>query len=276
MQSVGEKLKKARQEKRISLDEVYKDTKIHHNILQALEEDRADSLLSPIYIKGFLKTYARYLGLDSEQLLREYTNEARKDEPKEAPKNISKDDQKKEVNQFTHPVASVVAASPVTAVSDKKPQSRKIPQLKPVSIIRGVLIIVFSFAFVFYFRFVLKNISRSTEGKQQIAKEIEKPKVKPKIEVKAVPVVLPQAEDLILEVKTLDNCWMRVKTDEQAVFEKTLYKGKTERWRAKDRIELRIGKPEVIEVSLNGNPVDLKKAQVKRALVVTREGIEGK
>lgn len=272
MQSVGEKLKKARQEKRISLEEVYKDTKIHHNILQALEEDRAHNLLSPIYMKGFLKTYARYLGLDSEQLLREYTNEVRKDEPKEAPKNISKNDQKKEINQFTHPVASVVAASPVTAVSDKKPQGRKIPQLKPVSIIRGVLIIVFSFAFVFYFRFVLKNISHSARVKEEVVKEVKKPK----IEVKAVPVVLPQAQDLILEVKTLDNCWMRVKTDEQAVFEKTLYKGKTERWRAKDRIELRIGKPEVIEVSLNGNPVDLKKAQVKRVLVVTREGIEGK
>ena len=50
MQNVGEKLKKARLEKGLSLDEVYRQTRIHLRVLEALEEDRAHNLLSFIYI----------------------------------------------------------------------------------------------------------------------------------------------------------------------------------------------------------------------------------
>ena len=69
---------------------------------------------------------------------------------------------------------------------------------------------------------------------------------------------------------------MRVKIDNQVIFEKTLPKGRHERWRAKERIELKIGKPEVLEVFLNGKFIDLKKEKVKRTLVITHGGIEGK
>ncbi len=69
MQSVGEKLRDARLGKNLSLEEVYRVTKIHLPVLEALEQDRAHNFLSFVYIKGFLKTYAQYLGLDAHKLL---------------------------------------------------------------------------------------------------------------------------------------------------------------------------------------------------------------
>ena len=60
----GTRLKKLRLEKGISLEEIQKKTKIHPNILRAIEGD-AITDLSPIYLKSFLKIYCKFLGVDS-------------------------------------------------------------------------------------------------------------------------------------------------------------------------------------------------------------------
>ena len=232
MQSVGEKLKRARLEKGISLDTVYKQTKMHTRVLEALEQDRAHNFLNLVYVKGFLKTYAQYLGLDSGKLLKEYT-----------------DSQKEEV----HP-------APVT--SEKK--SNFSFQLKPFLIFRVAFVLVLSFVFILYFRFVLRRINEfPPEAKMQ------------KVKIEVLPAPAAKLEDLVVEVRTKDDCWLHVKADNQTLFKRTLSKGKRERWQAKRRIELRIGRPEVLEVFLNGEPIDLKKAKVKKGLVVTHEGIVG-
>ena len=233
MQSVGEKLRRKRLEKNLTLDKVYKQTKIHTRVLEALEQDRAYNFLSPLYIRGFLRTYAQYLGLDSEKLLKEYI-----------------DSQKGETQ--------------ATEVALEKKQ-KVFPQVNPFLILRIILVIAFSLAFIFYFRFVLRRLSGPTQQARM---------QKVKVEVMPAPKVL--LEELVLEVKTLDDCWLRVKVDNQSIFQDILRKGRRERWQAKERIELRIGKPEAIEVFLGGKPVDLKKAKVKKGLVVTHQGIEGK
>jgi len=72
MGAVGTKLKKAREKKRLSLEEVSQKTKIHPKVLEALEEDRAEQKLSKAYIKGFIRSYAHLVGLDGEELVRDY------------------------------------------------------------------------------------------------------------------------------------------------------------------------------------------------------------
>ena len=65
----GERLKQARLERGISLEEAEKATKIRRAYLAALEEEDFDRLPSAIYAKGFLQVYARYLGLNIEEIL---------------------------------------------------------------------------------------------------------------------------------------------------------------------------------------------------------------
>lgn len=71
IEPVGERLKKARLEKGISLEEAHKKTKLHLNILKALEEDNLINF-SPVYIKGFLKIYCDFLGLDARDYIADY------------------------------------------------------------------------------------------------------------------------------------------------------------------------------------------------------------
>src|SRR4030042_228331 len=71
MESTGGTLKKIRLEKGLSLEEVHKKTKLHLNILRAIEED---SLLdfNPVYVKGFLKIYCNFLGVDCQDYIPGY------------------------------------------------------------------------------------------------------------------------------------------------------------------------------------------------------------
>jgi len=64
--SVGELLRSTRESRKLSLSDVHQDTKMTIPVLRALEQDDFSPFESEIYLKGFLKTYAKYLGLDPE------------------------------------------------------------------------------------------------------------------------------------------------------------------------------------------------------------------
>src|SRR5690349_2920532 len=69
---IGKALRDARTEQGIELSEVERVTKIRQRFLSAMEDDRWEELPAPVYTKGFLSTYARYLGLDEEPLVESY------------------------------------------------------------------------------------------------------------------------------------------------------------------------------------------------------------
>jgi len=72
MQTIGEKLEEARKRKGISIREAAETTKIRGDYLQKFEANSFDLALPPLYIRGFLRSYSRYLDLDAERFLAEY------------------------------------------------------------------------------------------------------------------------------------------------------------------------------------------------------------
>jgi cytoskeletal protein RodZ len=68
--SVGELLRSTRESRKLTLTDVHQDTKMTIPVLRALEQDDFSPFESEIYLKGFLKTYAKYLGLDPDQTVR--------------------------------------------------------------------------------------------------------------------------------------------------------------------------------------------------------------
>jgi len=69
MQTIGQRLKAAREEKQLTLDKVFEATRIRVAYLRALELDDLSSMPSPVQARGYLRNYAEYLGLDLDQLL---------------------------------------------------------------------------------------------------------------------------------------------------------------------------------------------------------------
>lgn len=72
MTTIGKQLAARRTELNLSLKEAQNATSIQLIHLQALEDGEHEKLISPIYAQGFLKQYARFLGLDGEKIVRDH------------------------------------------------------------------------------------------------------------------------------------------------------------------------------------------------------------
>lgn len=71
--TLGEKLRQAREERGISLSEVAEQTRISSLYLESIEHDDYRNLPGGIFNKGFVKTFAKYVGLDEQEALGDYT-----------------------------------------------------------------------------------------------------------------------------------------------------------------------------------------------------------
>ncbi|MBQ5499920.1 MAG: helix-turn-helix domain-containing protein, partial [Treponema sp.] len=72
MQSYGAILKEKREEKGLTVEQVVKDTSISYQYITGLENEKDDVFPAGAYMVGFLKNYADYLGVSSEDLIRLY------------------------------------------------------------------------------------------------------------------------------------------------------------------------------------------------------------
>lgn len=72
---IGDTLRAARRQQRGSLSDAAAETRVRESYLAALEEEQWGALGGDVYVKGFLRSYAKYLGLDADPLVDEYRRE---------------------------------------------------------------------------------------------------------------------------------------------------------------------------------------------------------
>lgn len=73
MSGIGEKLRKAREAKGLSISDIEKTTKIQSRYLEAIENNEFDKLPGDFYVRAFIRQYAQIVGLDGKELLNEYS-----------------------------------------------------------------------------------------------------------------------------------------------------------------------------------------------------------
>lgn len=77
MQKVGARLREARVARGLSLDDVAQITKITRPVLVALEEGDTDALPALVFVRGFVRSYARLVELDPNPIVRDLERAAR-------------------------------------------------------------------------------------------------------------------------------------------------------------------------------------------------------
>jgi cytoskeletal protein RodZ len=77
--TLGETLRQARLDKSVSLADAARDTRIRRSYLEALEAEDVASLPPAVYTRGFLRTYAEYLGLNAQAMVDLYQPPARRE-----------------------------------------------------------------------------------------------------------------------------------------------------------------------------------------------------
>src|SRR5713226_10498377 len=70
--SFGEELRREREIRGISLKEIADATKISKRFLEAIERNDHRTLPAPVFTRGFVREYARYLGLNAEEMVSRY------------------------------------------------------------------------------------------------------------------------------------------------------------------------------------------------------------
>jgi cytoskeleton protein RodZ len=121
--TVGQNLREAREQRGVELSEVERATKVRVKFLEAMEEDRWEELPAPAYARGFLGIYARYLGLDQQELLDDYSKTVEGDGHEAIPGSVIKPGtlrQTRPVRRFRSinlaPVAKVAAGVVVLVI----------------------------------------------------------------------------------------------------------------------------------------------------------------
>jgi cytoskeleton protein RodZ len=81
MGTFGERLRREREMRNISLEEIAAVTKIGTRLLRALEDEQFDQLPGGIFNKGYVRAYAKYVGIDEEQAVADYLQAAHEAAP---------------------------------------------------------------------------------------------------------------------------------------------------------------------------------------------------
>lgn len=115
---IGSILRSARISKNIPLDKVASDVKIMQKYLQALEDEQFSLIPGDVVVKGFLKIYSDYLGVDSAPLVAEYTKRISKNHPiqkRNAPEPVFKGINPLKINRLFFSAGILIAAILIAA-----------------------------------------------------------------------------------------------------------------------------------------------------------------
>ncbi len=249
--SIGARLKKARENKGLSFEEAHRVTKIHPKVLQALEENRLEKILGATYVKAFLRNYAHYLGLDVKKIIQEYSVKA---VPEAAEKHMlePKSFLPKQKMKYNHAV--IVALVVIT------------------------WLFILSFAtikFVNSYKSFTENRRALAARRAELRKTEETAAEKaegPYIKGELIPI--PRSRTISLTIATQRDVWLKVIQDGEVAFHGILSKNSNEMWRANKEIMLAgIGRPEALSLNVNGKDIDFSGMRLGKNILITREGI---
>src|SRR5512144_1474245 len=141
MESPGKFIKRERETRSISLEEISNFTKIKEHHLKAIEEDRYEALPAALYVKRFLTGYARYRALNPKDVLLQYESYLKSLMPPEPVVLPPQAPPKKKVRQwllFSLILAAIISVTylilnPTRRPAEKKSQVSSLP-VKPSEI----------------------------------------------------------------------------------------------------------------------------------------------
>lgn len=255
--SAGSILRRCREFNHISLEDAAEATKIGKNYLRALEEDRPQDLPSPAYLKGFLRTYAAYLGLQAEELVQLAAQQSGT-VPAEPLKN---DQAVPSLGGFNWqrlilPTALLTAVI-VSAIFlvPSTPERPKPPAPQPVSPVPQPAIPV---AAVQPARSSVLAAAANSAAPQAVTTEMPQEAV-----------AAPKARDgFMVRMKVNRNSSLSVIIDDAASQGYELTSGDLIEWKAARTIALDLSDAGSVDIELNGTPLKLQATPGKPAYVV--------
>lgn len=237
---VGEKLKLARENRSLDIEQVRKQTHIHSRVLIALEEGRCDEILTPIYVKAFLKKYVQFLGLDPKDIIKDYSSA----HPEES---------------FAQPRTGIDAAPGPTSQN----------------FARIVLLILAALSVLFILAWSIGIVKKSVMAKKGASQKPAAIKNANKHE-RAVKAPAVKKGPFTLALKIKKPVFIKAKKDGALLFSRVFSKGLSDSIKAGEKVELYIADAGSVDLILDGKQISPPGRGIIENLEVTSEGAKVK
>ncbi len=273
---LGDLLRKKREEKNLSLADIEKGTNIRKLYIQAIEDGNYDKLPGEVFLKGFIKTYAKFLGLDGQALVEQYKAEKAGiastpvSETNEATDSNSSDKSTENLKQAapeaeTKPVIAETKNKPsiTSPEQNKQPARTRLEEAekntkylhaessgnkKNIVIVVVILIIVIVGAVAYL---SVQGSSNDTTSSSAPTTEQQQPAAQPAAQPQQPAPVSGAEVSAVFD----DDCWTEVKVDGKVVLSETVKKGSTLNWKGAKQVDISVGNAGAINVTFNNQPV---------------------
>lgn len=237
-------LRTTREARGLTLDEASRVTRIGKNYLTAIEEGRYDRLPNPAYMKGFLRSYAGYLGLPGDDVLRRYHADNAEPEPQvELPPKRAREESGGDKGIKKYLLAGalfVLVLISYMVVQKDEPQPPREPEQSDLSPVKAALPVAA----------VQKPISTA----RPVAEA--RPADRPVETSQNIP-----ASGLLLKMKVNQDCGLTVTIDGSISQDYALKAGDVIEWKADSSFDLDLDNPGGVEAELNGRGVKLPQGE---------------
>ncbi|MBL7072963.1 MAG: DUF4115 domain-containing protein [Candidatus Omnitrophica bacterium] len=285
IREIGKLFSETRKKKNITIDEAYRKSRIHPEVLLKIESGEFDKINKP-YLKSFLKQYANFLELDTEKVLAKY-EEISTSVP-EVGFNLKKIDEKeKEKNKKEppKPEKKEPKKETLTVFTEKKASGEKM-KLIFVGVLSAILAIL---VLTLFDTVKSKMINRDGENKVRTTRQ-KKPAVKkrePKNEQKKKISASSEkkitsaetvsktktAASVIMVLKARGKVWVQVNEGDKMLFAGVLLKGQSKTWKSSGTLTVWTGKADVLDFIVNTRKIKSFATGVVKNIKVSDQGI---
>lgn len=270
MGTFGDRLRREREMRGITLDEITESTKISRRHLEALEGEHFDQLPGGVFNKGFVRAYARFLGIDEDRAVADYS--------------AASNEQPEPENKFPLEIHE----QPNRALN---PRRSNLPLIFAIAALVGVLV-----GYGFYVKYKVHNSmpvesvrqpgpasvasepqSSATTTPQPVASPAQESKDEAPAATKPAPAEAASAQRpaepkrqaspaesadapasgkaFSVQIVAKEDSWISIVADGKSVMERVLTADKRKNVKAGKTLVLRTGNAGGIEVSFNGRPL---------------------
>ncbi|MBI2817788.1 MAG: helix-turn-helix domain-containing protein [Acidobacteria bacterium] len=284
-------MKREREAKGISLQEISAKTKIGVRLLKALEDEQFDLLPGGIFDKSFLRQYARFLGLDEDHIVSEYLRATgASPEPQTQPPVAAAPEQKfvpfsnadeSPTRGYLRVVSTAVLLGAVIAggfyavrqfaarrdaqtvapqATAAPPVASPTPEALPPSSLGDTP--------------TASPASGLPGGSRQTATPAGTPSAPPVATDRFMSPVSTEASALVLNIEARKECWVSISADGQKQWQGILEADRSRRVEARDSFRLTIGDAGAVTLTLNGKPLPaIGRSGEVRTITISSKGL---
>jgi cytoskeletal protein RodZ len=242
----GDRLRREREMRGITLDEISESTKISRRHLEALEREQFDQLPGGVFNKGFVRAYAHFLGIDEDQAVTDYA--------------IASNEQPEPEDKFPLEVH-------LEPDRELNPRRSYLPLVFALAALAGVLV-----GYFFWLKSKPQNPRTASARQESPAQDNSAPAVPANnMDSSAATPAAPQPErqaplgfqetkksagkTFVVVIKAKEDSWVSIVADGKSVMQRVLNADGQKLVKAGRQVVLRTGNAGGIDVLFNGKPL---------------------